>query len=244
MIAKAIIEARMTSTRLPGKVVMPILGRPTLELLIERLQRAQCLDGIVVATTTNATDDVLEALAAKLGVECFRGSEDDVLSRVLGAAQASNTELIVEITGDCPLVDPAIVDQLIGIYRANSYDYVSNTLKRTYPRGLDVQVFSASTLGEVARLTDDPVDHEHVSLYIYEHPERFRLYNLESGLSEKYWDLRLTVDTPEDFALIRDIYERLYPVNPTFAMKDVLLLLDQQPDLLDLNRHIRQKAVR
>ena len=244
MIVKAIIEARMTSTRLPGKVILPILGRPTLELLIERLQRSQCLDGIVVATTTNSTDDVLEALSAKLGVECFRGSEEDVLGRVLGAARASHTELIVEITGDCPLVDPAIVDQLIGIYRANRYDYVSNTLKRTYPRGLDVQVFSTATLGEVAGLTDDPADHEHVSLYIYEHPERFRLFNLESGLPERYGDLRLTVDTPEDFALIQGIYERLYPDNPTFAMDHVLALLDQHPDLLELNRHIRQKAVR
>lgn len=244
MIVKAIIEARMTSTRLPGKVVLPILGRPTLELLIERLQRAQCLGGIVVATTTNATDDVLEALAVRLGVECFRGSEEDVLGRVLGAAGATGAELIVEITGDCPLVDPAIIDHLVGIYRTNRYDYVSNTLKRTYPRGLDVQVFSSATLAEVARLTDDPVDHEHVSLYIYEHPERFRLFNLESGLPEKYWDLRLTVDTPEDFALIQGIYERLYPGNPKFAMRDILDLLDRNPDLLDLNKHIRQKAVR
>lgn len=234
----------MTSTRLPGKVILPILGRPTLELLIERLQRSQCLDGIVVATTTNATDDVLEALATKLGVGCFRGSEDDVLGRVLGAAQASNTELIVEITGDCPLVDPAIVDDLLGVYRTGRYDYVSNTLNRTYPRGLDVQVFSAETLGEVAKLTDDPVDHEHVSLYIYEHPKRFRLFNLESNLEQKYWDIRLTVDTPEDFALIRGIYEKLYPDNPEFATRDILALLDRTPELLELNRHICQKAVR
>ena len=234
----------MTSTRLPGKVILPIMARPTLDLLIERLRRSKCLDGVVVATTTNATDDVLESLAERMGVECFRGSEEDVLGRVLGAAHATGTELIVEITGDCPLVDPAIIDELVGIFRAGRYHYVSNTLRRTYPRGLDAQVFSTGTLAEVASLTDDPADHEHVSLYIYEHPERFSLFNLDSGLPEKYWDTRLTVDTPEDFELVRRIYEALYPENPGFATKEVLAFLDAHPGLLDLNRHIHQKTVR
>ena len=120
---------------------------------------------------------------------------------------------------------------------------MSNTLKQTYPNGLDVQIFSLKTLEEVSRLTDDPTDHEHVSLYIYEHPERYSLYNQESGLPEKYWDLRLTVDTIEDFELIRSIYEELYPTNPDFLLDDILELLDKRPEVIDINKHIKQKMV-
>jgi spore coat polysaccharide biosynthesis protein SpsF len=244
MKTSAIIEARMTSSRLPGKVIRPILGRPMLELLIERLGRACRLDQIVLATTTNATDDSLEDLTTRLGVFCFRGSEEDVLARVLGAAHATGTELIVEITGDCPLIDPEVVDRVVDVFRANRVDYASNDLKQTYPNGLGTAVFPTAVLEAVARLTDDPVDHEHVSLYIYEHPERFALSNLESGLPERWWNLRLTVDTLDDFNLIRTIYEKLYPQKPDFALQDVIELLEREPELLALNRHIQQKAVR
>jgi spore coat polysaccharide biosynthesis protein SpsF len=240
----AIVQARMTSSRLPGKIVRPILGQPMLALLIERLRRAKHIDDVIVATTSNATDDVVEALCRQVGAGCFRGSEEDVLDRVLRAAHAHRVELIVEITGDCPLIDPVIVDRLVEMYREGGSDYVANVLRRTFPRGLDTQVFPTSVLDEVVRLTDDPVDHEHVSLYIYEHPERFRLRNLESGLPERYWDLRLTVDTLEDFSLITAIYEALYPVNPAFGLGDVLALLDRRPELAALNQSIQQKAVR
>ena len=234
----------MTSTRLPGKVLRPILGRPMLELLIERLRRAERVNDVIVATTSNHTDDTIEALCRKIGAGCFRGSEDDVLDRVLRAAHAFDVDLIVEITGDCPLIDPVIVDRLLEMYDEGGVDYVANVLKRTFPRGLDTQVFSTTVLEEVARLTDDPVDHEHVSLYIYEHPERFSLRNLESGLPETTWNYRLTVDTPQDFALITAIYESLYPVNFSFGLADVVDLLAARPELLELNREIQQKAVR
>src|SRR5262249_58632314 len=191
-------------------------------------------DGIVVATTDTPADDAIEELARRLGVGCFRGSEDDVLDRVLRAAQSAAADAIVEITGDCPLVDPQVVDRLVDVYLANDYDYVANVLKRTYPDGLDTQVFATSLLAEVARLTQDPADREHVSLYIYEHPERYRLHNVESDLPPKYWKLRLTLDTPEDFALIAAIYGELYPKNPAFTLSDVLRLLDRRPDLLAL----------
>jgi len=240
----AIIQARMTSTRLPGKIVRPILGKPMLELLIERLRRARHLDQVIVATTVNAPDDAIEALCRYLQVGCFRGSEDDVLDRVLGAAHAFAVDLIVEITGDCPLIDPEVADRLVEAFHVGKVDYVSNILKRTYPRGLDAQVFPTAVLEEVARSTQDPIDHEHVSLYIYEHPEWFRLRNLESGLPERYWDLRLTVDTLEDFTLVRAIYEALYPQNPAFLLKDVLGLLDHRPELLEINQEIKQKQVR
>lgn len=240
----AIVQARMTSTRLPGKIMRPVLGKPLLELLVERVRRAKGVDEVVIATTTNADDDEVESLTQRLGVGCFRGSEHDVLDRVLQAAHAFDVDLIVEITGDCPLIDFQVIDKLLEVYHANNYDYVANVLKRTYPRGLDTQVFATSVLDEVARLTDDPVDHEHVSLYIYEHPERFKLHNVESGLPEEYWDLRLTVDTPDDFELIRRIYEALYPSNPAFTIKDIGMLFQRQPELREINQHIAQKAVR
>ena len=240
----AIVQARMTSTRLPGKIMRPVLGKPLLELLVERIKRAKGVDQVVIATTTNADDDQVESLTQRLGIGCFRGSEHDVLDRVLRAANAFDADLIVEITGDCPLIDFQVIDKLLKVYHANDYDYVANVLKRTYPRGLDTQVFSTSVLEEVARLTDDPVDHEHVSLYIYEHPERFKLHNVESGLPEEYWDLRLTVDTPDDFELIRRIYEELYPANPDFTIEDIVKLFQRQPELRSINEHISQKAVR
>jgi spore coat polysaccharide biosynthesis protein SpsF len=240
----AIIEARMTSSRLPGKIMLPVLGKPTLELLIERLKRATLLDSIIVATTTNTTDDAVEDLTRRLHIGCFRGSEEDVLDRVLRAAHAHNVDIIVEITGDCPLIEPLVVDKVIDTYLKNSCDYVSNTLKETYPNGLDTQVFSTAVLDRVASLTDDPADHEHVSLYIYEHPETFTLLNVESDLPEKYWGARLTLDTQEDYVLIRAIYEQLYPRNPAFTLYEIIQLLEARPELLGINREIKQRAVR
>lgn len=237
----AIVEARMRSTRLPGKVIRPILGRPMLELLIERLKRARRLDHIVVATTTNPADDVLESLIHRLGVGCFRGSEEDVLDRVLRAAHAAEATVIVEITADCPLVDPAVVDRMVEIYQTNTYDFLSNRLRPTYPDGLGVRVFSTKVLEEVARVTQDPVDREHVSIYIWEHPERFTVHNVESSLPEKYWDLRLTVDTPEDFKLITVLFEELYPKNPAFGLCHVLNVMDQRPELREINQQIQPK---
>ena len=244
MKTQAIVEARMTSTRLPGKVMLPICGKPELELLIQRLQQAHLLDGVVIATTTNATDDVLEDLACRLGVGCFRGSEEDVLDRVLKAAQATGTEVIVEVTGDCPLLDPDVLDDLLVIYGRGKCDYVSNNLQRTYPLGLDLQVFSTATLADVGSRTSDPVDHEHVSLYIYEHPELYRLCNKASGLPEWCADLRLTLDTQEDYALIRSIFEALHPSCPTFRTAEILDLLQRHPEWQAVNRHIQQKCPR
>jgi len=242
----AIIQARMTSTRMPGKILSPILGKPMLELLIERLRRARRLDDVWVATTINATDDPTEQLAQRLGAGCFRGSELDVLDRVLKSAHAAAADVIVEITGDCPLIDPTVVDRLVETYFINHYDYVSNVLQRTYPVGLDTQVFSTKVLQRVASLTDDPVDHEHVSIYIYEHPELFSLHNVTSGLvdGDEVGKMRLTVDTPEDFALIKAIYEDLYPSKPGFTLPDILDLLRRRPELLSLNQHIKAKRYR
>ena len=226
----ASIEARMTSSRLPGKVLRPILGRPTLDLLLERLQRATRVDAIVIATTERPTDDPIEELALARGVACFRGSEHDVLARVLGAVRSVGADVLVEITADCPLIDPELVDQLVEIYLSGAYDHVSNILKRTYPDGYDAQVFSVAALAEVDRLTQHPSDREHVSLYIYSHPERYKLYNLESDLDPDFWNIRLTVDTLDDFEVIRGIYEELYPRKPAFRLSDVIELLRRKPE--------------
>lgn len=238
------IEARMGSTRLPGKVLLPILGRPMLALMIERLRRVRLADLIVVATTTAPADDPIVALAGELGAGCFRGSEDDVLGRVLGAATAFGADLIVETTADCPLIDPAVIDQLIGTFRTNDVDYCANVVTPTWPRGLDAQVFPTRVLAEVAGLTDDPADREHVSLYIYQHPERYRLLNVASGLLESAARLRLTVDTPDDYELVTRVYQRLYPADPAFGLADILTLFEREPELATLNQHVRQKAVR
>ncbi|MCK4911650.1 MAG: glycosyltransferase family protein [Thermodesulfovibrionales bacterium] len=240
----ATIEARMTSTRLPGKVLKPMMGRPMLELMVERLRHCPSIDEIVIATTTGRTDDPVEELASSLGIGCYRGSEEDVLLRVVEAAEHYGADLIVELTGDCPLIDPDIVEQVIGVYLRGGYDYVSNVLKLTYPDGMDTQVFSTEILREVEQKTSDPADREHVSLYIYEMPGRYRTLNIESGLARKYWDLRLTVDTIEDFKLVEEIFLKLYPDNPSFGLGDIIALLDEDPSLLEINSQIKAKSKR
>jgi spore coat polysaccharide biosynthesis protein SpsF len=239
----ATIEARMTSTRLPGKVLLEAAGKPLLEHMIERLRRARTLDDIVVATTAESSSEPIAELAGRLGVGCFRGSEDDVLGRVLGAAQAHGSELIVETTADCPLIDPGVLDAVVERFHEGGVDYCSNTLERTYPRGMDVEVFPTAVLEEVAGLTDDPADREHVSIYIYEHPARYRLRSVTSDRPDTA-ELRLTVDTPDDYALIRAIFEELYPRDPGFGLEAILALLEQRPDLAALNRHVEQKPAR
>lgn len=234
----------MGSTRLPGKVLRPILGQPMLARMIERLRRVRWADGIVIATTDQPADDAIVALASELGVGCHRGSETDVLERVLGAARSAAADLIVETTADCPLIDPGVIDQLIQTFHSNRVDYCANVVTPSYPRGLDAQVFPTRILAEVAALTNDPADREHVSLYIYEHPDRFRLLNLASGLPRDVSDLRLTVDTAEDLELVTRVYAELYPSNPAFGLSDIIGLMERQPLLGTMNQHIQQKTIR
>lgn len=237
------IEARMKSSRLPGKVLLPVCGKPLLELMIERLRQVPELDGIVIATTADPSCQPIEDLAKRLGVGCFRGSEDDVLDRVLRSAQSAQADLIVELTGDCPLIDPDLVSEVIREFRSRDVDYCANVLQRTHPRGMDVQVFPTKVLARVAELTNNPSDREHVSIYIYTHPEQFRLHNVTSSHSAEEADLRLTVDTPDDFKLVSEIFQRLYPTNPRFRLADILKLMREQPELRVINSHVRQKAV-
>ncbi len=240
----ATIEARMDSNRLPGKTLKEVLGRPMLERMIERVRRSKRLDEIVVATTVAENDQQIEALCSRLGVRCFRGSNDDVLLRVVEAARSAKADLIVELTGDCPVIDPTMIDSVIQYYLDHPLDYASNCLERTFPRGTETQVFSLKVLEEVERTTQEPADREHVSLYIYEHPEKYRLGNFAAPAGVGRTDLRLTVDLPQDLELIRAIYSRLYPVKPDFNLQDVIALLDADQALRALNADIAQKPVR
>jgi spore coat polysaccharide biosynthesis protein SpsF len=235
------VEARMRSTRLPGKVMKKILGKPVLELLIERLKKAKLIDDIVIATTVKKDDKVIEKLAKRLGVKCFRGPEKDILVRVLGAAKKFKAGIIVEITSDCPLIDPGIVDKCIKKFLSGKYDYVSTgCLKTTFPNGISVQVFPKTVLEKVNLLTNNPLDHEHVTLYIYNHPEKFKLGCVEAKGELNWPDLAITLDTPEDFKLIKTIFENLYPKNSQFTALDTVRFLKKRPELVKINKNPRR----
>jgi spore coat polysaccharide biosynthesis protein SpsF len=224
--------------------MLQVLGKPILEHLVDRLKRVPSLDAIVVATTTNAADDVLCELATRMGVGFYRGSEDDVMLRVLEAGRSVDADLLVEITGDCPLIDPEIVEQAIRLHLANDgVDYTSNAEIRSYPDGMDTQVFTVDLLGETAAITDDPDDHEHVSLYIRRHPEKYRQLHLVAP-PELHWpELGLTLDEPDDYLLMKNIFEHFLPVNPHFSCLDVLRYLRANPDVVEINSHVRRNVV-
>lgn len=239
-----IVEARYRSSRLPGKVTKLILGRPMLARMIERVSRARTLDAVVIACPVGTEDDAVEEIALETGVFCFRGSEDDVLARVVGAAEANRADVIVEVTGDCPLHEPALIDKVVADYQLGGADFVSNILPYTTPRGTDVRVFSGAALADIARTSTDPADREHVSLHFWENPEKYTRRNVITELAGGAKDLRLTVDTEDDLRLVTAIYEELYPRNAAFTLTDVIALLDARPDLRSMNEHVQQKAVR
>lgn len=237
----ATIEARMTSSRLPGKVLLPIAGKPALQMLVERLKRSKYLDVICIATTINTQDDPIVALAKELGVECFRGSESDVLGRVLGAAQSVKGDIIVEITGDCPFADPRLVDRGIEEFFARDVDYASNTITATHANGFDVQVFPTAVLAEVDQLTDDIIDRTHVSYYIYMHQEKYRCYNWEAEPENYGPELRMTLDEDVDYQAITAVADALMQHDPDFSAKDVTQYLRAHPEVIAINANVRQK---
>ncbi len=236
----AIIEARMTSTRLPGKVLLPVCGKPLLAHQIERLMRVPSLDAIVVATTTNKTDDPVVGVAQRLGAGYFRGSEKDVLGRVLGAARATGTDIIVEITGDCPALDSNIVEKGINAFFATGADYVENI---HYPGGMNFAVFTTETLAELELVTRNaPVAREHVSLPIYENPEKYKLHRIAAPPELSRPDIHIELDEPSAYEMIKAIFEALYPVNPEFDIADILEYLDTHPEIKELNAHVRRRV--
>jgi spore coat polysaccharide biosynthesis protein SpsF len=236
-----IIQARMGSTRLPGKVLKPVLDKPLLEYQIERLRRVKNADAVVLATSTLGGDDPLAAFARRLEVPCYRGSESDVLSRYYHCAKEIGADVVVRSTADCPLIDPGLMEKLIAGFLADGrFQYGSNaTIDRTYPRGLDSEIFTFRALEEAFREAKTPFEREHVTPFITAHRDRFPA--LSQSNQENLGHLRWTVDTPEDFELIKRILEALYPTNPSFTWKDVLVLLKAHPDWPLLNAHIEQK---
>lgn len=238
-----IVQARMGSTRLPGKVMMKLLGRPMLDQQIERLKRVKNVDSIIVATSTAFGDNTIEALCADLAVPCFRGSEDDVLARYYDAAKSADADTLVRVTGDCPLIDPQLIDDMIARYDSESdaLDYLSNTVERTYPRGLDTEVVSMSALERAHNEATEQPQREHVTPYIWQNPDKFSVaaYTDEKDYSHHRW----TVDTVQDLVLVQKMFEALYPKQPDFSWHDCLALLKQHPDWVRINADVQQKAV-
>jgi len=238
-----IIQARMTSTRLPGKVLKIVLGKPLLAYQIERLRRAKKADEIIVAATRNVPDDPIIKLCESLSIKYYRGSEDDVLSRYYEAAKLFGADVVVRVTADCPLIDPKVVDQVITYYldNKNKYDYVSNCFERSYPRGMDVEAFSLKVLGIANNNAKNVNEREHVTPYIYMNPGKFNLANIKYKMDASAY--RWTVDTQEDYELIKIILETLYPTNSGFSLEDILQLMTAHPEYQKINEHINQKKL-
>jgi len=241
----AIIEARMTSTRLPGKVLLKACGKPLLAHLIERLQRAESLDEVIIATTVNDTDDPIASLAVQLGVGCFRGSEHDVLERVLKAANEFNADTIVEITSDCPALDPKVVDKCVVAFFEHKVHFLANRINPLYPGGMDVRVFSTQTLREVELISrDDPAAREHVSLPITDNEEKYKIYSLEAPPELSMPDLNIELDEPDDYKMIKTVFEALYPINPQFDLRDIISYIKENPEILEVNKNVARKDAR
>jgi spore coat polysaccharide biosynthesis protein SpsF len=238
-----IVQARMTSTRLPGKVLMPVLDKPLLEYLIERLRKVTLADELVIATTTNATDEPIIDLCNRLGINVFRGPEDDVLARYYNAARLYNADLVVRVTSDCPLLDPLLVDELIDFYQKHNdeFDYVTNSLEEPYPRGMDCEVFSFEALQQAFDSAASPAEREHVTPFFYQNRDLFKVANVPFPTSLPM--MRLTVDTADDFQLVRKIIEFLYPVDKNFHLQEIANTLTAFPDWGRINAHVIQKTI-
>ena len=238
----AIIEARMTSSRLPGKHMLLANGKPIIEHLINRLKVVPSLGEIVMATTTNDTDNPLVELARRSGISCFRGGEADVLARVIDAAESVQADIIVEITGDCPVIDPGLVEQTIQMFIHNTCAYVNNAAVPGYPGGMNTQVYELRTIKESAAMTDDPLDHEHVTSHIFRNPDLFAPIYLVPP-PDLYWpDLKLELDEPADYELLKKIIEYFGDENPCFTCREIIELLRAKPDWVKINSNVERKG--
>ncbi len=243
----ATIEARISSSRLSGKTMKKILDKPVLQLLIERIKNCKSIDEIIIATSKNLENDIIEKLARELQIKCYRGSENDVLERVLNAAKSVNGDIIVELWGDNPLVDSDMINKLVRYYEKNEYDCIGTNIpnfKKTFPIGLTMLIFSTEILEQVEKITNNPYDRENVSNYIYEHPEKYKIASLPCPFELNYPNLRLTMDEQNDFDLIKIIYENLYKKNPQFSASDAIKFLNLNKNIIELNKHIKQNKLK
>lgn len=233
----------MGSTRLPGKVLREVKGKPLIVHTLDRLRRCQTLDHIILATSTLPGDQALLNLAKEIGIEGFAGSEEDVLDRYYRAALRYQPETVVRCTGDCPVIDPEVTDLVVRRHWEKGRDYTSNTLVRSYPRGLDTEAMRFINLERAAREATKDYEREHVTPYLYKHPELFSIEQVRAEPSRTLPELRVCVDTIDDFELIRQVFENLYDQNPFFSGKDIVALVRSHPELMQINAHVLQKQV-
>ena len=237
-----IVQARMGSTRLPGKVMKEILDRPMLSLQLERMRRCEVIDEIVVATSVRPEEaPIVDLVQSEAGARIFRGSEQDVLARYYFAAREAGATIVVRVTADCPLIDPAVIDRCVCRFREGDADYVSNCHVRTFPRGLDTEVFSMQALASAYEEARAPEEREHVTPFIWRRPGRFRLVDVVDSTNNHRH--RWTVDTAEDLAVVTGLFEALYPTRPNFSYWDALRYCMVRPDVEMANRSIRQKEL-
>ena len=239
----AIVQARLGSSRLPGKVLADIAGDTMLARVVQRLRAASRVHRIVIATTTASRDDAVAAEALRLGAGCFRGSEHDVLARYAGAARAFSADVVVRVTSDCPLIDPDVVDRVIDALDGSltsSRDYASNTHERTYPRGLDVEALPFAALARIAELATSLAAREHVTAFVRERPALFSVAHVRADVDDS--DLRWTVDTAEDLQLVRALYDRLDLSRAIAPYRAVVAAVRAEPALAAINAHVEQKA--
>lgn len=239
----AIIQARMGSTRLPGKVLMDLAGKPMLAFMVKRLSLAHSLREMWVATSTLAQDDPIATLCSSLGVPCHRGPEEDVLERYRQAADVSKADVVVRLTADCPLICPEVVDKVVTAFLDTmpTADYATNCLRRTYPRGLDTEVLPSGVLDTAAREAREPADREHVTRFVWRQPDRFRQVSVEDA--EDHSALRWTVDTAEDLRLVHLIVGALGRDSAMADYRSILSLLHANPEWSAINADVRQKAI-
>lgn len=235
-----VLQARTSSTRLPGKVMLPLAGAPMIERQIERLNRAARIDRLVLATSDRPEDECVAELAERLGVASHRGSLENVLDRFYAAALPYQPEWVVRVTGDCPLTDWEVIDRCIDFAIEGGFDYASNALRPTWPDGLDVEVCAFPALETAWREADTDFEREHVMPFITTRPDRFRLGSFEQP--ENLSALRWTVDEPADFAFVGCVYDHLYPGNPAFTTADILALLEAEPELAGINAGFERNA--
>jgi spore coat polysaccharide biosynthesis protein SpsF len=239
----AIIQARMSSTRLPGKVLKTAGGRTMLERMLERVKRAQTVDQVVVATTTDPSDDAIVRASRKYGAQVFRGSLPDVLDRYYQAAKQYQADIVVRLTGDCPLIDPDLIDEVVNALIDKQVDFACNRLpppfSRTYPIGLDVEACTFAALENAWRNADQKHEREHVLPFLYAEPGRFKVFQLNHA--EDLGHLRWTLDTPEDLQLLRRIYRNFKGRND-FSWLDVLALWRAKPEIFAINAQVKHKS--
>lgn len=239
----ASIEARTNASRLPGKVLQDLGGIPALSQMLNRVRQSKTLHDVVIATTDNAVDDVIEKWAIEQDVPCFRGSENDVLDRVLKAHQMMKADTIVELCGDCPLLEAQVIDDAVALYLEGRADLVSTVISPSLPAGIDVEVFSLKNLEWVAQNITDLSVREHVSSYFYEHPEKYRLQNLTAPAQWAFPEIRLLLDYPEDLLFLQAVFEHFHHRNrQEFSLDDVLILLEEDPIIGQLQKDCIRKA--